>query len=164
MNRKSILAVSGIAIVILIGAAIYFVAIKGVFRPASENGNSNGQKINPADITYLISKEKETKFCNGANMDSEGYRKTITMEVDSGIPSAGLTEENLVKKIAVLATDGTCRDVLQNTAFTADNGIVKIAPIEGWAGISIAMCACKPQVEVNLLRVSGITQVVWLGN
>jgi len=34
-------------------------------------------------------------------------------------------------------------------------------PIPGWAGICIAMCTCKPEVEVNLLRLPGISKVVW---
>jgi len=133
-------------------------------KAPSENKNLNNPSGQSANIIYLVSKEDKIKFCNGATMDSEGYRKTITTEVVSDVPEAGLDQTALVKEVAILATDGMCQDVLKQTDFQVTDGIVKIAAIEGWAGISIAMCTCKPQVEVNLLRLPGIKQVIWSSN
>jgi len=111
--------------------------------------------------TILISAEDTTKYCNGADMDSDGYRKTITQEKTIILPHTGQTQEELVKAIVLFATSGMCRDALAQLDFKVTDGTVHIPPIEGWAGVSIAMCSCRPQVEVNLLRLPGIKQVVW---
>lgn len=173
MNKKSATIILGFFGIIVIGAVVYLAMIKRANQPdvsapadksTNESKNLENQSSQAINITYLISKENKTKFCNGAVMDSEGYRKTITTEVVSDVSLAGLSQAELAKQVAVLATDGMCQDVLKKTDFTVTNGTVEISPIAGWAGISIAMCACKPQVEVNLLRIPGITQVVWLSN
>jgi hypothetical protein len=115
----------------------------------------------PETLTYLISEQDPAKFCNGADMDSEGYKKTITKEVVSDIASKNLSLAQIAKKTAILATSGNCQTALNELDFTVNQGIVTIPAIEGWAGVSIALCSCKPQVEVNLMRISGIKQVVW---
>jgi len=111
-------------------------------------------------VKYLISEEDPTKYCNGADMDSAGYRKTITKEVTTTTVAATSSVET-AKQIAVLATDGMCQQVLKQLAFKVTGDTVSIPPIEGWAGVSITMCSCKPRVEVNLLRLPGISRVVW---
>jgi len=119
-------------------------------------------KSMPAATTtsYLVSTADKLKFCNGADMDSDGYRKTITKEVIATI-SGNATMAQTAKNIAVLATDGQCQEALTQLEFTVDGDTVTIPPIDGWAGISIAMCSCKPEVEVNLLRLPGIKHIVW---
>lgn len=170
MNQKTIIVMLSLFVIILIGITVYFASYKNtkqivtstsVVNSTREDENSNDQ--NPT-ITYLISKEDKNKFCDGATMDSDGYRKTITTEVTSNVLKTGLTESELVKETAVLATDGMCQEALRQTDFNVTNGAVEIAPIEGWAGVSIAMCTCRPQVEVNLLRIPFVKQVVWLSN
>lgn len=110
--------------------------------------------------TILVSKEDTTKYCNGADMDSAGYRKSITVEKPIDVPP-GTQLATHVKMVAVAATTGMCQTALNGSDFSVKDGVVTIPPIEGWAGISIAMCSCQPQVEVNLLRLPGITKVVW---
>ena len=116
-------------------------------------------------ISYLISEADPLKYCNGADMDSVGYGKTITVEKSTTTPETNLTEAQIAKKTAILATSGMCQTVLsQLPDFTVANGTVTIPPIEGWAGVSIVMCFCTPQVETNLLRLPGITKVSWGSN
>lgn len=112
-------------------------------------------------IAYLVSPQDSTSYCNGDVMDTEGYRKTITLERATSTPETNPTNQQLIKQAIDLATTGMCRTVLSQLDITESNGIVTIPPIDGWAGISIAMCSCKPQVEVNLLRMPGVTKVVW---
>ncbi len=112
-------------------------------------------------ISYFISPQATTKYCNGVDMDSVGYQKTITTEKTTSTSEVNQTTLQTVKQVIDLATTGMCRTALNQSNITESNGIVTIPPIDGWAGISIAMCSCKPQVEVNLLRIPGTTKVVW---
>lgn len=93
-------------------------------------------------------------------MDSAGYRATITQEQKISLPK-NQTISEYVKSVIVAATTGSCKQILEPLAITVTNGVVRIPPIEGWAGVSITMCSCTPQVEVNALRIPGITSVVW---
>lgn len=93
-------------------------------------------------------------------MDSEGYRKTITELRTTAVPNH-INETQRVTRILLAATNGMCRQVLENSEITIKNGELHIPPIDAWAGASITMCSCKPQVEVNALRIPGITRVVW---
>lgn len=114
------------------------------------------------NITYLISNEDTTKYCNGGDSDnSNAYRKTITHEVTSNVSKAGLSQSDLVKKTIALATTGMCNTIMKQTRIIFDGQHVLIAPVEGFAGVSIAMCYCTPQVEVNLKRIPGITNIYW---
>ena len=114
-----------------------------------------------ANITYLTSKQAATKYCDGAKMNSAGYRKTITNLVVTNIPKDTLLLSQLAKQTIALATTGKCQAVMEKTDLAIVNGEVQIAPIDAWAGVSITMCSCVPQVEVNLLRIPGITKVTW---
>jgi len=117
-------------------------------------------------ITYLISEEDETKYCNGsATDDSEAYRKTLNKEIVTDISADNLTQEELVRETTLLAVAGTemCQTAIEPLVFKIVDGVVRIPPISGWAGLSVVMCSCKPRVEVNLLRIPGITKVMWLG-
>lgn len=111
-------------------------------------------------VTYLISSEDTTKYCNGTDMKSDQYRQTITVPVTKTAP-ANLTQTELVKFVVNAATTGMCQTVLDQSNISVTNGVVQIPPLDGWAGISIALCSCRPQVEVNLLRLPGITSVNW---
>ena len=94
-------------------------------------------------------------------MDSAGFRKTITVEKPMYVPPSSTLAQR-VKLVAVAATTGMCQTVLKNADITLSNdGTVTIPPIDGWAGVSITMCSCKPLVEVNALRVAGVTKVEW---
>jgi len=112
-------------------------------------------------ITYLVSPEDPTKYCNGEDMDSIGYQKTITHQESTSTPLANPSKLEIIKTVLNAATTGMCHDALNQADIREDNGVVYIPPFDGWAGISITMCSCQPQVEVNLLQIPDITKVVW---
>lgn len=151
MNKKYQIASAVLIIsVLLIGglAYIFYPKPKPVIVPART-------------LSYLVSKEDPLKYCNGADMDSAGYLKTITVEKSTTSPEPYPTGVALIKATIDAATTGMCREVLDSLDITTDNGIVYIPSFDAWAGVSITMCSCRPQVEVNLLRLPGITKVVW---
>lgn len=113
------------------------------------------------DINYLVSSADMAKFCNGADMDSDGFRKTITVKKTVTATKADLTTLELVQETLAAATGDRCVEVLNKANIKVANGVVTMAPVEGWAGVSISLCGCKPLIEVNALQVPGITKVVW---
>lgn len=115
----------------------------------------------PEQVKILVSTADSLKFCNGADMDSAGYRKTITKAVKITLVPAPKTEAELAKAVAIEATTGQCQNALKGLDFTVTDGTVHIPPIDGWTGISIALCRCQPEVEVNLLQLPGINKVTW---
>ncbi len=112
-------------------------------------------------ISYLSSTVDSTKYCNGVQMDSAGYQKTITVEQSTSTLESNPTPIQLVKETIHVATAGMCRTVLDSLAISVENGVVTIPPIDGWAGSSITLCSCKPMVETNVLRIPGMTKVIW---
>ncbi len=116
--------------------------------------------VTSSSTTILVSNEDAAKYCNGADMDSAGYRKTITVEKTIDLP-ANQTQSEHAKSIIIAATTGMCQEVLRQLDITETSGTVHIPMIEGWAGVSIAMCSCTPQVEVNALRIPGVQNIVW---
>jgi hypothetical protein len=132
------------------------------YRPWEESCTSTPVVATSTVMNYLISKEDTNKYCNGVDMNSDAYRKTITVPMSSTTPEINLTLAQIAKKTAILATSGMCQTVLKQLGdFTVASGTVSIPPIDGWAGVSITMCYCQPQVELNLLRLPGITKVTW---
>lgn len=113
-------------------------------------------------INYLISEEDTTVYCNGENMDSVGYKKTITILKSTSTKEINPTKLDIIKQTLGAATEGMCHSAIGNLNITEKDGIVYIPEFDAWAGVSIVTCYCKPQVEVNLLQIPGITKVVWL--
>lgn len=137
---------------------VFIIVMLLVFIPTTMLGE---QKM--MAISYLVSTADRYKYCNGANMDSAGYRKTITKLVTQLVPKQNLSREAFINETIKMASG---RD---NVIFGSYKTVVKIKgntayirPIDGWAGISIFMCAWQPLVEVNLLRFPEIKKVVWL--
>lgn len=112
-------------------------------------------------LNYLISLEDKTKYCNGIDMDSIGYQKTIITKRVTSTPNINQTIVQSIKTILTAATEGMCQRILSQADITENNGTVYIPTIDAWAGSSIVMCSCKPQVELNLLQIPGITKVIW---
>jgi len=110
--------------------------------------------------TVLVSNQDSLKYCNGADMDSDGYRKTVVVEKSVALPS-GQTQAEHVRSVILAATTDMCQQVFQGLDLTVTDGTLHIPRIDGWAGVSITMCSCRPEVEVNALRVPGIKDVVW---
>lgn len=147
-----------VSTIILIVVGIFFINSKGksiIQIPPTDTSV-------PEKITYLVSSEDPAKYCNGVDMDSVGYEKTINMKKTLDIEKNSLTKIQEVKAVIDAVTTGNCRTALAGLDITEDSGVVSIPPMDGWAGISISMCSCKPQVDVNLLQIKGITKVVWL--
>jgi len=173
MNKKLKLALSVLAIliIVIIGYGLHSTSNKKNKNPEQNRPSPTiisvpEEVINQATsstqiISYLISPDETTKYCNGVDMNSAGYEKTITIEKSTSTPEINPTIEQKIKTVIDAATTGMCRSVLGQLNITENNGVVSIPPIEGWAGVSITMCSCKPQVEANLLRIPGVTKVVW---
>lgn len=115
----------------------------------------------PAPTTVLVSSEDTTKYCDGSKMDADGYRNTITIEQPFSPAPATASEADRLRTVLAASTTGMCKTVMTQLDISVQNGVAHVPPIEGWAGVSITMCSCKPQVEANLLRQPGITSVVW---
>lgn len=120
--------------------------------------------VKETQITYFTSAEDTNKFCNGADMDSEGFRKSITKENKATIPMGDLNKNELILQTLIYASNhvdfswtGTVTEnylkIIGDTAY--------IQPIEGWAGVSIFLCYWKPFVEVNLMQFPEIKKVEW---
>ena len=126
-----------------------------------QNNTVNTESTSTQIITYLISKEDTTKYCNGVDMDSVGYQKTIIVKESTSTLEINPTKVQIIKAVINAATTGMCQSVLNQLDITENNGVVSIPSIDAWAGVSITMCSCKPQVETNLLQIPGITKVIW---
>lgn len=116
-------------------------------------------------ISYLEPTKDPLKFCNGADMDSAGFRKTITQKMTASIPKDNLSKDQLIIETLIYASSHTDFQ----TSHNVDANTIKIIgdtayiqPIEGWAGVSIFLCYWKPFIEVNLLQFPEIKKVVWV--
>ncbi len=115
-------------------------------------------------VNFFISNEDPNKYCNGADMDSDGYRKTINVQRSVVTAQKELTQTQLVIAAIKAASGERCQNLVTGgvvDGIKVANGVVTIPPIDAWAGVSITMCSCKPLFEVNALNVPGVTKVVW---
>lgn len=158
MNKNFLVA---FVVVLLLGIGIYGVTHYSAPRTENEQNEAAEDDVDTYTYTYLTSTQDTTAYCDGATMGSDGYRATITEQHTGTIAKAHPTTEEIVRATIDAATTGMCHTVMSQTTFTVNDGVVTIAPIDAWAGASITMCSCAPQVEVNLLRIPGITGVVW---
>ena len=102
-------------------------------------------------------------------MDSEGFRQTITQKETTTIPETNLTQEQLANKMLIQAEQKAAMGWPQSNQDPVNyikirNQTAYVEPTEGWAGVSIFLCAWKPFVEINLLQFPGITSVVWVND
>jgi hypothetical protein len=112
-------------------------------------------------MTVLVTNARETDYCDGEKLDSDGFRKTLTVPKQITLPPANASDSERVIAVINAATDGMCQSVMRQQTFHMDRGTLHVPPIDGWAGISIVMCWCQPQLEVNLARLRGVERVVW---
>jgi hypothetical protein len=134
--------------------------------PATNVNNANSSSalnapIKTTSLDYLVSSGDVLKYCNGADMDTDGYRKTITVKKTLVVPKADLTPNEIVQQTIQAAAGEQCQQILSNGPITVDHGIVTIPQVGGWAGVSISMCGCQPLIEVNALQIPGVTKVFW---
>lgn len=140
-----------------------------MFLVAGCNLNSNQLVSRPeskTSINFLVSAEPYTNFCNGADMNSDGYKKSLTqlktVEVAGNL--------NLAEKIKVSITKASnlanLMTAIQNQPdfIKIVNDTAYIAPIDAWAGVSIFLCAWKPLLETNVLQYKEIKNVIWLND
>jgi hypothetical protein len=117
-------------------------------------------------ISYFIPTGDKLKFCNGADMDSEGFGKTITERVEKQYYGTFASDEALVNE--TLAAGADAAGISPNLVRDSKNAYIKlkdktayIAPTEGWAGVSIFLCSWKPFVQTNLKQFSFIEKIIW---
>ncbi|MCX6781103.1 MAG: hypothetical protein NT003_03250 [Candidatus Magasanikbacteria bacterium] len=118
-------------------------------------------KITGSTIPYVVSNGDALKYCNGADMDSAGYKKTLTVEMTTSTALMNPTVAQRATATIAAATTGMCHTTLMSLPITVSKGVAYIPPVDAWAGVSITMCSCQPLVETNLLRIPGITRVEW---
>lgn len=165
MNNQYRLGIIVFAVLVLIGS-VYAVLMRKnqPFAPPPPSSTTSTQPSTPptsTTITYLTSSANPATYCNGADMDSAGYQKTIMTEVSTSTNLIHPTNIQIIKETIHAATSGMCREAMDRLDITQRNGVVYIPPIDAWAGSSIVMCHCKPEVEVNVRRIPGVTNVVW---
>lgn len=148
-----------------------FISGCSLFQPIAKDQSNANQTVNLAEpakttISFLVSTEDVSKYCNGGDMDSAGFRKTITKTLTKDAASANLPRNELIKQTIVAASEE--ENLTTITQGPAADDFLKIAgdtaylaPIDGWAGVSIFLCAWKPLVEVNLLSFPEIKNIVW---
>lgn len=117
-------------------------------------------------LSYVISHAPTQQFCNGDKMDSAGYSKTINV-VKIAPSLDGLLPKEQQANAILFAASGNHNRITRyfqrkgKALVRIQGSTATIAPIDGWPGISIFMCAWKPLVEKNLLRLPFIKRVVW---
>lgn len=121
--------------------------------------------VGTSTITYYVSDtpEARNKFCNGAEMDSAGYKKTLTVKVDKDMNQLFSGEEKIKKtlEMAVTDTDFWNSPYTRVASTTFANGTVTMYPAGGFAGVSIFMCAWQPFVEKQLEQFPEIKEIKW---
>ena len=66
----------------LILSSVLLFAKYNVLSTSTNNNKPKNQNLATTHtINYLISPEDTTKYCNGVDMDTDGYRKTITVQM-----------------------------------------------------------------------------------
>lgn len=119
-------------------------------------------------ITYFVPpKDVQYTYCNGAEMDSAGYKKTLTQKVTKVVPGNLVTEEKIKTTLLLAKTDTlaprSSGEITNIASTTFNNGTVNLYPYpEGaWAGVSIFACAWKPFVEKQLEQFPEVKKIEW---
>jgi len=143
-----------LALSVVIGSLL--LAGFGCNKPAVEPvADQAVPKIQTTEISYYISPngpDDKLKYCNGADMDSEGYRKTLTKLVTTTVEGI-LSDEALINKTLNLAAQaaGFSPNPAENEDYLSlVGGAPSVKQLDGWAGVSIFLCAWQPFVERNL--------------
>ena len=130
---------------------------------ASQPNPSDNVPVSTSIIYYTADgSDVRLKFCNGADMDSEGYKKALTASVSKSVLGKLSTEEKIKTTLNSAAMNQQFDDIYTRIASTTfENGVVTLRPAAGWAGGSIFMCAWKPFVEKNLEQFAEVKSVEW---
>lgn len=147
---------------IFLGTIILFFFISSFAYGKTQREMKNLNQL--TTITYLISNSGWLTYCNGEKMDSVAYQKTITHLISEKIPRKISSRQELIKTILIAASKkaNLTKIINANKDFIQiKNGIASFSPIDGFAGVSIYLCAWKPLMEVNLKRFPEIKQINW---
>ncbi len=119
-------------------------------------------------VTLYYSSVDQIKYCNGDDMDSVGYGKTLDKKISFPLPESLKTPE---EKFSYLMDVGasyvggasSCPSAfLKDLQLKVKNNVAYLYnPGGGWAGFSIAMCACEPFLNKNLSGLFGVTKTSW---
>jgi len=143
---------------LLVLAGCNFISTNKNQATTPQNSNST-----QATISYIVSPDQYTKYCNGADMDSEGYRNSLTIKKSVPENKKLSLLEQIKESVALASDSATLMTAIYNQPdFMKISGdTAYIMPVEGWAGVSIFLCAWQPLVEKNILQYSEIKNVVW---
>lgn len=120
--------------------------------------------IKSTPITYYILEEKNTNetFCNGADMDSVGFKTALTKKINTTVPGILTTEEKIKNTLSLAATANSFNNSYARIGeISYKNNVVSMGPADGWAGSSIFYCAWKPFVEKNLEQFLDVKEIIW---
>jgi len=160
MGRYACLSLLLFALACASGRSAAPARVEPVAAPSAD-AHERALTSNPRAMTVVLSSETSTKYCNGEQMDSAGYKKTLTREKPLELPPEGASTSELVRAVVNAATEGMCQTVMSQLEYRNEGGTLHIPPFDAWAGVSITMCACQPEVELNFVRIPGVSRVVW---
>ncbi len=153
---------------------LFIIALLALFTagcnlvPTTQNQTPvNHPVITHSFVSFLVSPDVYTKYCDGVNMDSAGYRKSLT-KLETQVVTGNLSTNAEIAKEAVILTSkaATLETMIDNNPdfvrIIGDTAYMK--PIDGWAGVSIFLCAWQPLVEINLLQFPEIKNVAWMND
>jgi hypothetical protein len=157
--------------VTLISVAAIFIAAKKPPYPPKLNPLAlvTPSVMSPKTASLYYSDAEKTNFCDGDNMDSAGYAKTIDKDVSLPLAEWIKTNESEFSYLLQAGSDYvgesySCPDsFVKDLQFKFRNNVAYVFnPGGGWAGISIAMCTCEPFLDYNLSRTFGMTKTTWV--
>jgi hypothetical protein len=162
-----VLAVTVIAVV-----AIFLAARKPDYPPKqNQPALITPAVVSPKNVSLYYSTAEKTKFCNGDDMDSAGYAKTINEQAAFPLSESLKTPEAQFSYLVNAGADYVGEPYSCPASFVKDlqfkfrNDVAYLFnPGGGWAGISIEMCTCEPFLDYNLSRSFGITKTSWVGS
>jgi hypothetical protein len=133
-----------------------------VLQLSSTTTTSTASVSYPNTASILVSNEDSGAYCNGDAMDSTGYERTISHAKQVTLDHAPINQADYIKSILLAATSGMCQQVISQSDISIDSeGTLHIPPTDGWAGVSITMCSCVPQVRTNALHIAGVKKLEW---
>lgn len=118
------------------------------------------------DITYYVTPNAndQYQYCNGADMNSAGYKNALSKKVTITVPGVLTDEQKIITTLLKAQADSSFAgsDAYTRVASTTfAGGVVTVRPASGWAGVSIFMCAWQPFVEKNVMQYPEVKSVKW---
>jgi len=149
----------------VIAVWLFFLAARKPDYPPKQNQPAliTPAVVSPKNVSLYYSTAEKTKFCNGDDMDSAGYAKTINEQAAFPYPNR-LKPGSAISYLVNAGADYVGRTVFLPASFvkTCNLNLEMMSRTcligGGWAGISIEMCTCEPFLDYNLSRSFGINK------